>query len=98
MAEYVNKKLLKRSYAWWIEDRAEMKNLFDYIIEQQPVVVLPEWRTGKTPKKDGTYIVTIDGASLATTLEYDSELDVWLDENGNSYNVKAWQPMPAAYK
>ena len=39
------------------------------------------------------YIVMIDGALYPTTLYY-NDLGEWYDENGDSYNVIAWQPLP----
>lgn len=65
-----------------------------------------KWITGKKPERRGEYIVTIEGASLATTLTYypresifPSEFeDLWLDEAGNEYNVIAWMELPDAYR
>lgn len=41
--------------------------------------------------------VTIKGAEKATTLKYSWD-GTWFDDNGNVYNVIAWQPLPAPYK
>ena len=44
------------------------------------------------------YIVTIEGASKATTLHYDFQGKKWFDEDGNIYRVSAWCPIPEAYQ
>lgn len=41
--------------------------------------------------------VTIKGAEKATTLKYSWD-GAWFDDNGNVYNVIAWQPLPEPYK
>ena len=42
------------------------------------------------------YNVTIKGAKESTTLKYSSD-KTWFDENGNCYEVIAWQPLPDTY-
>ena len=41
--------------------------------------------------------VTIKRAEKATTLKYSWD-GAWFDDNGNVYNVIAWQPLPEPYK
>lgn len=43
------------------------------------------------------YNVTIKGAKESTTLKYSSD-KTWFDENGNCYEVIAWQPLLEPYK
>lgn len=43
------------------------------------------------------YIVTVDGASESTVLKY-SPGGTWFDENGCTYNVVAWRPLPGSYR
>lgn len=49
---------------------------------------------GKLPE----YIVTIRGASEATTLIYAGDGYWWDPIEGERYAVSAWMPMPEAYK
>jgi hypothetical protein len=49
---------------------------------------------GKLPE----YIVTIHGASEATTLIYAGDGYWWDPIEGERYAVSAWMPMPEAYK
>lgn len=95
MDEYINKKTLKRHYAWWGESN-EMKQIFDEIIDQQPTVSVPVWRRG-LPNISGEYIVMIHGASIPTALNYNVERCQWWDCNGDEYEyytVDYWQPFP----
>ncbi len=43
------------------------------------------------------YNVTIKGASEATTLKYSPD-GTWFDENGCTYDVIAWRPLPESYR
>ena len=43
------------------------------------------------------YIVTIDGASEAAVLKYSPD-GTWFDENGYTYDVVAWRPLPGPYR
>lgn len=43
------------------------------------------------------YIVTVDGASESTVLKYSPD-GTWFDENGYTYNVVAWRPLPSPYR
>lgn len=43
------------------------------------------------------FIVTIKGANKATTLKCASD-GTWFDDLGYSYDVIAWQPLPALYQ
>lgn len=42
------------------------------------------------------YLVTIEGATVATVLGYCGNGEWWRD--GNYYNVVAWMPLPDAYR
>lgn len=57
-----------------------------------------KWIRNRMPSEDGEYIVTICGATEATTLYYDRARQGFKDYDGNYYNVVAWQPIPTAYK
>lgn len=46
------------------------------------------------PKKDGEYIVLIEGAKKATSLYYSVKENIWFDGVFNMYKVTCWQPMP----
>ena len=43
------------------------------------------------------YIVTVDGASESTVLKYSPD-GTWFDENGYTYDVVAWRPLPSPYR
>lgn len=43
------------------------------------------------------YIVTVDGASESTVLKYSPD-GTWFDENGYTYDVVAWRPLPGPYR
>lgn len=49
------------------------------------------------PPEEGEYLVTIEGATEATTLEWDGVS--WCDDKDYTrYSVIAWQKLPEAYK
>ena len=58
---------------------------------------LPEVPEGLADEYCPEFNVTIKGAERTTTLKY-SWGGTWFDDNGNVYNVIAWQPLPEAYK
>lgn len=58
---------------------------------------LPEVPEGLADEYCPEFNVTIEGAERTTTLKYSWD-GTWFDDNGNVYNVIAWQPLPAPYK
>lgn len=58
---------------------------------------LPEVPEGLADEYCPEFNVTIKGAEKATTLKYSWD-GAWFDDNGNVYNVIAWQPLPEPYK
>ena len=58
---------------------------------------LPEAPEGLADEYCPEFNVTIKGAERTTTLKYSWD-GTWFDDNGNVYNVIAWQPLPAPYK
>lgn len=58
---------------------------------------LPEFPEGLADEYCPEFNVTIKGAERTTTLKYSWD-GTWFDDNGNVYNVIAWQPLPAPYK
>lgn len=58
---------------------------------------LPEVPEGLADEYCPEFNVTIKGAERTTTLKYSWD-GTWFDDNGNVYNVIAWQPLPAPYK
>lgn len=44
------------------------------------------------------FVVMIEGATLPTTLYIKMQEDIWFDEQGELYNVVAWQPLPEPYQ
>ena len=58
---------------------------------------LPEVPEGLADEYCPEFNVTIKGAERTTTLKYSWD-GTWFDENGNVYNVIAWQPLPEPYK
>ena len=58
---------------------------------------LPEVPEGLADEYCPEFNVTIKGAERATTLKYSWD-GTWFDDNGNVYNVIAWQPLPEPYK
>lgn len=65
--------------------------------------ILCSERLPEIPEKDyeddfaPEFNVTIVGADAATTLKYAAD-GTWFDDNGNIYDVVAWQPLPEPYK
>ena len=60
-------------------------------------VGLPEVPEGLADEYCPEFNVTIKGAERTTTLKYSWD-GTWFDDNGNVYNVIAWQPLPKPYK
>ncbi len=58
---------------------------------------LPEVPEGLADEYCPEFNVTIKGAERTTTLKYSWD-GTWFDDNGNVYNVIAWQPLPEPYK
>ena len=52
----------------------------------------------RLPEDTGEYIVTIDGATRATTLSYDEVFCNWTDDDCLEYPVIAWKPLPPKYE
>lgn len=58
---------------------------------------LPEVPEGLADEYCPEFNVTIKGAERTTTLKYSWD-GTWFDDNGNVYNVIAWQLLPEPYK
>lgn len=58
---------------------------------------LPEVPEGLADEYCPEFNVKIKGAERTTTLKYSWD-GTWFDDNGNVYNVIAWQPLPEPYK
>lgn len=50
------------------------------------------------PAKSGDYLVTIEGATESTVLEWCMKDCAWYDIEYFEYPVTAWQPLPQPYK
>lgn len=86
----------------------ECKKAFRRMEDKQPTIYvdgdwipcnkrLPEVPEGLEDMYCPEFNVTIKGAKEATTLKYSCD-GTWFDDNGNIYDVVAWQPLPDAYK
>lgn len=58
---------------------------------------LPEVPEGLEDSECPEFNVMIKGAEIATTLKYASD-GTWFDDDGDIYDVIAWQPLPEPYK
>ena len=58
---------------------------------------LPDVPEGIEDSECPEFNVTIKGAELATTLKYAPD-GTWFNDDGEIYNVIAWQPLPEPYK
>lgn len=97
--------VLKAHYAWWgdTESGKEQKELFDEIVDLQPIVGATQWISVKDRLPDNeqeviamaiTYRNGIERERATVCTRYDEEYGFTFFSN-NPYFVTHWMPLPA---